>query len=132
MNASEVSQTEIRSAILLLGLALPMQAVSATLPGRERSLPELPEHQRAADPAGSGEFSACPGVISLFTSRVDLLIASLVVSRAIALWFYRSSRPMPASRRPDVRLWAAGRQATVPVRGLVYHQRHPESLADPG
>ncbi|WP_454757275.1 oligosaccharide flippase family protein [Cupriavidus campinensis] len=89
VNASEVSQTEIRSAILLLGLALPMQAVSATYRGVSEAYLSFRNISVLRILLGAANFGL-PYVISLFTSRVDLLIASLVVSRAIALWFYRS------------------------------------------
>ncbi|WP_454764687.1 oligosaccharide flippase family protein [Cupriavidus campinensis] len=89
VNANEVPQPEIRSAILLLGLALPMQAVSATYRGVSEAYLSFRNISVLRILLGAANFGL-PYVISLFSTRVDLLIASLVVSRAIALCFYRS------------------------------------------
>ncbi|PLQ01545.1 flippase [Cupriavidus pauculus] len=88
VHADNVPQTEIRSAILLLGLALPMQAVSATYRGVNEAYLSFRNISVLRILLGAANFGL-PYLISLYSTRVDLLIASLVVSRALALWFYR-------------------------------------------
>lgn len=88
VHASDVPQVEIRSAILLLGLALPMQAVSATYRGVNEAYLSFRNISVLRILLGAANFGL-PYLISLYSTRVDLLIASLVVSRALALWFYR-------------------------------------------
>jgi len=88
VHASDVPQGEIRTAILLLGLALPMQAVSATYRGVNEAYLSFRNISVLRIMLGAANFGL-PYLISLYSVRVDLLIASLVVSRALALWFYR-------------------------------------------
>ncbi|CAG9169609.1 oligosaccharide flippase family protein [Cupriavidus pampae] len=88
VHANEVPQSEVRSAILLLGLALPMQAVSATYRGVNEAYLSFRNISVLRILLGAANFGL-PYLISLFTTRVDILIASLVISRALALWFYR-------------------------------------------
>lgn len=88
VDAGDVSQAEIRWAILLLGLALPMQAVSATYRGVNEAYLSFKNISVLRILLGAANFGL-PYLISLATTRVDMLIASLVVSRALALWFYR-------------------------------------------
>ncbi len=88
VRANDVPQAEIRSAILLLGLALPMQAVSATYRGVSEAYLSFRNISVLRILLGAANFGL-PYLIALFSTRVDLLIASLVVSRALALWFYR-------------------------------------------
>jgi len=88
VHAGEVPQTEIRSAILLLALALPMQAVSATYRGVNEAFLSFERITVVRVLLGAANFGL-PYLIALRTNRVDLLIASLVVSRGLALVFYR-------------------------------------------
>lgn len=88
VHANDVPQAEIRSAVLMLGLALPMQAVSATYRGVSEAYLSFRNISVLRILLGAANFGI-PYLIALFSTRVDLLIASLVVSRAIALWFYR-------------------------------------------
>lgn len=88
LNANEVPQREIQMAILLLGLALPMQAVSATYRGVNEAYLSFRNISVLRIALGAANFGL-PYLISLCSTRVDVLIASLVVSRGIALYFYR-------------------------------------------
>lgn len=88
VHAGEVPPLEIRSAILLLALALPMQAVSATYRGVNEAFLSFERITVVRVLLGAANFGL-PYLIALRSNRVDLLIASLVVSRGLALLFYR-------------------------------------------
>lgn len=88
LHANEVSQQEIQIAILLLGLALPMQAVSATYRGVNEAYLSFRNISVLRIVLGAANFGL-PYLITLYSTRVDALIASLVVSRGVALYFYR-------------------------------------------
>lgn len=87
-HADEVPFSEMQRAIFLLGLALPMQAVSATYRGVSEAYLNFRNINILRIALGAANFGL-PYVISLFSIRIDILIVSLVVSRALALWFYR-------------------------------------------
>ncbi|WP_059411141.1 flippase [Cupriavidus basilensis] len=88
VHANEVPQQEIQWAIFMLGLALPMQAVSATYRGVNEAYLSFKNISVLRVLLGAANFGV-PYLIALRSNRVDFLIASLVISRALALWFYR-------------------------------------------
>lgn len=89
LHVNEVSQSEMQTAILLLGLALPMQAVSATYRGVNEAYLSFRNISVLRIVLGAANFGL-PYLITLYSMRVDALIASLVASRGIALYFYRN------------------------------------------
>ena len=88
VHAGEVPRPELKSAILLLALALPMQAVSATYRGVNEAFLSFKHITVVRLLLGAANFGLTY-LISQRSNRVYLLIASLVVSRGLALWFYR-------------------------------------------
>lgn len=88
INSSEVAFQEINSAIFLLALALPMQAISATYRGVSEAYLNFRNINILRILLGAANFGL-PYLIALYSKRVDLLIGSLVVSRLVALVFFR-------------------------------------------
>ena len=87
-HADEVPFAEMQAAIFLLALALPMQAVSATYRGVSEAYLSFRNINVLRIGLGAANFGL-PYLISLYSTRVDFLVASLVISRALALWFFR-------------------------------------------
>lgn len=78
---------EINNSILLLGLALPLQAVSATYKGVNEAYLNFRNISILRMALGAANFGL-PYITSLETNRVDIAISSLVASRLIALLFF--------------------------------------------
>lgn len=84
-----IPRSEIVMAMLLLAVALPFQAVSATYRGVNEAYANFRSISILRVLLGVANFGL-PLLISLYSIKVHALIASLVVSRACALFIYRS------------------------------------------
>lgn len=88
LKTNNIIPSELRNAILLLALALPLQAISATYRGVNEAYLKFKGVSFLRVFLGAANFGL-PWVVSLYTSRLEWLILSLVISRFIALLFYR-------------------------------------------
>ena len=83
-----VPSKEIELSVLLLGLALPMQAISATYRGVNEAFLNFKGINILRIFLGAANFGA-PYLVSIFTKELYWLVATLVISRFFALIFYR-------------------------------------------
>ena len=83
-----VLPVEIRNSLILLAFALPMQAISATYKGVNEAFLRFKGVSILRVFLGAANFGM-PWVVSLYTTRMEWLILSLVLSRFLALFFYR-------------------------------------------
>ncbi|MFS4551557.1 oligosaccharide flippase family protein [Comamonas resistens] len=88
LKINNVIPSELRNAILLLALALPLQAISATYRGVNEAYLKFKGVSFLRVFLGCANFGL-PWVVSLYTLRLEWLILSLVISRFLALFFYR-------------------------------------------
>lgn len=88
LKINNVIPSELRNAILLLALALPLQAISATYRGVNEAYLKFKGVSFLRVFLGCTNFGL-PWVVSLYTLRLEWLILSLVISRFLALFFYR-------------------------------------------
>lgn len=88
LKTNNVIPSELRNAILLLALALPLQAISATYRGVNEAYLKFKGVSFLRVFLGCANFGL-PWVVSLYTLRLDWLILSLVISRFLALFFYK-------------------------------------------
>lgn len=88
IHADAVSATEIQYSMLLLSLALPMQAVSATYRGVNEAYLNFRSISILRVLLGVANFGG-PFLVSLFTSELHWLVSTLVLSRALSLLLYR-------------------------------------------
>lgn len=88
VQAHTVPAMEIEFSMMLLGLALPMQAISATYRGVNEAYLNFRAINLLRIFLGAANFGA-PYLVALYTNEVQWLVATLVLSRAIALLFYR-------------------------------------------
>jgi O-antigen/teichoic acid export membrane protein len=86
--ASSIAPKDIQYAILLLAVALPAQAMSATYRGLNEALQNFRGISLLRAGLGVVNFAG-PYVVSLFTTRIFWLVVPLVVSRLIALFIFR-------------------------------------------
>ena len=86
--ANSVPDQEIQVSMLLLALALPMQAISATYRGVNEAYQNFKGISILRIALGVANFGA-PFFISLFTNNLYWLVGTLVFSRGIALVIYR-------------------------------------------
>jgi O-antigen/teichoic acid export membrane protein len=106
IHTESTSTNEIQYAMLLLAIALPAQAMSATY----RGLNEAFMNFRGISflRAGLGVINfAGPYAVSFFTTQLPWLVATLVVSRLVALFVFRQLATQclqnePETRRPPV------------------------------
>ncbi|MDD2759915.1 MAG: oligosaccharide flippase family protein [Methylomonas sp.] len=83
-----VPEGEVKNSILLLALALPLQAISATYRGVNEAYLNFKSISVVRVVLGVVNFLG-PFLIAIFSNDVSCLISSLVLSRGLALWFYR-------------------------------------------
>jgi O-antigen/teichoic acid export membrane protein len=88
LRVDAVPETELRLSLLLLAVALPLQAVSATYRGINEACLNFKAINLLRMLLGAANFGA-PYLLSHYTSGLHWLVATLVLSRAIALGFYR-------------------------------------------
>lgn len=86
--AESLPESEIRISMMLLALALPMQAISATYRGVNEAYLNFGSVNILRIALGAANFGA-PFAVSLWTSELQWLVGTLVLSRAIALVFFR-------------------------------------------
>ncbi|WP_432743371.1 flippase [Methylobacter sp. G7] len=88
IHADMVPAAEIELSMLLLGLALPMQAISASYRGVNEAYLNFKSINILRLFLGAANFGA-PFLVALYTNQVHWLVATLVLSRCLALVFYR-------------------------------------------
>lgn len=88
LKINSVITSELRNSILLLALALPLQAMSATYRGVNEAYLKFKGVSFLRVFLGCANFGL-PWIVTLYTLRLEWLILSLVVSRFLALFFYR-------------------------------------------
>ncbi len=88
IKADQVSAQEIRLSIVLLAVALPLQAISAAYRGVNEAFLQFRGVSVVRILLGGANFGF-PFLIALFTQKMYWLVTSLVVSRGIALFVYR-------------------------------------------
>lgn len=88
IHAETVPAAEIELSMILLALALPMQAISATYRGINEAYLNFKSINILRIFLGAANFGA-PFLVALYTKEVQWLVATLVVSRGIALIFFR-------------------------------------------
>ncbi|WP_419711404.1 flippase [Pseudomonas sp. NFX224] len=84
-----VSVMEVLVSLLLLAMAIPMQAISATYRGVNEAYLNFKNISFLRVALGAANFGA-PFLVAQFTNQLYWLIATLVVSRAAALFMYRA------------------------------------------
>ena len=85
---SQVSSTELRNSILMLAIALPAQAMSATYRGVNDAFLNFKGVSLLRVALGAINFGG-PYLVANYSTNLSMLIATLVVSRLFALWVYR-------------------------------------------
>lgn len=88
IHAYTVPAVEIEISLMLLALALPMQAISATYRGVNEAYLNFKSINILRIFLGAANFGA-PFLVALYTKEVHWLVATLVLSRCLALVFYR-------------------------------------------
>lgn len=83
-----VSAMEVLISLVLLALAIPMQAISATYRGVNEAYLNFKNISFLRIALGAANFGA-PFLVAQITSQLYWLIATLVLSRVIALFMYR-------------------------------------------
>lgn len=89
VGADEIPSKEKTISIVLLAFAIPLQSISATYRGINEAHLNFKKVSLLRVGLGVANFGA-PYLISIATIEMHWLIASLVLSRAIALFFYRN------------------------------------------
>lgn len=89
IGAADISKNEKTASIILLALALPLQSISATYKGINEAHLNFKKISLLRVVLGVANFGG-PYLIAIFTTKMHWLVASLVLSRAISLFFYRS------------------------------------------
>lgn len=84
----DTSTTEIKVTMLLLAIALPAQAMSATYRGLNEAFLNFRGISILRAVLGAINFAG-PYVVSIFTIQLPWIVATLVVSRLLALAFFR-------------------------------------------
>jgi O-antigen/teichoic acid export membrane protein len=88
IRANETPLVEISTSILLLAIALPAQAMSATYKGLNEAFMNFRGISILRAGLGVVNFSG-PYAVSLFTEELPWLVATLVISRLFALFIFR-------------------------------------------
>lgn len=89
LNVSAVSYTEIRVSLILLAIALPMQAISATYRGINEAFLNFRGISLIRIILGISNFGL-PLLVSFYSIQMPWIVGSLVISRGIALYAYRT------------------------------------------
>jgi O-antigen/teichoic acid export membrane protein len=88
IKTKEVTSLEIKLSMILLALALPMQAISATYRGVNEAYLHFKGISVLRVLLGVANFGV-PCLVALYTVKMQWLVFSLVLSRALALYFYK-------------------------------------------
>jgi len=88
ISAESVPQSEIYLSMILLGIALPLQSMSATYRGVNEAYQNFRAISILRMVLGAGNFGA-PFLVALFTIEMHWLIGTLTVSRLLAFLVYR-------------------------------------------
>lgn len=88
IRAETTSTTEIKLSVLLLAIALPAQAMSATFKGVNEAFMNFKGVSILRAGLGVVTFAG-PYVVSVFTVELPWLVMTLVVSRLLALFIYK-------------------------------------------
>ncbi len=88
IGVKDISSSEIRNAILLLAIALPAQAMSATYRGLNEAYLNFKGISLLRVILGAVNFGG-PYLVALYTAQLPWLVATLVVSRLLALVIFR-------------------------------------------
>lgn len=88
VSSESVPALELKLSMLLLALALPMQAVAATYRGVNEAYLNFKGISILRIILGVANFGA-PFLVAFYTDKIHWLVATLVLSRALALVFYR-------------------------------------------
>lgn len=89
INVSAVSYTEINISLILLAIALPMQAISATYRGINEAFLNFRGISLIRIVLGISNFGL-PLLVSFYSIRMPWIVVSLVISRGVALYAYRA------------------------------------------
>lgn len=88
IKVESTSATELGVSLLLLAIALPAQAISATYRGVNEAFLNFRKISTLRIVLGTANFGL-PFFIALYTTQLHFLVSSIVISRIIALLFYR-------------------------------------------
>lgn len=108
IRSTTVARSEIQTCLLLLAIALPAQAMSATYKGLNEAFLNFRAISILRAALGALNFGG-PFLISLYTQELPLIIGSLVASRLLALLIYKklANDCLPAGRTGNYRYSAA-------------------------
>lgn len=93
-------QAEVQLAILLLAIALPTQAMSATYKGLNEAFMNFKGVSLLRAGLGVINFAG-PYVVSLFTTQLPWLVSTLVVSRLVSLLIYKHLATICLREQPE-------------------------------
>lgn len=102
VHAETTSAAEIQYAMLLLAIALPAQAMSATYRGLNEAFMNFRGINFLRAGLGIVNFAG-PYVVSLFTTQLPWLVATLVISRLVALFIFRNLANRCLQNEPKTR-----------------------------
>lgn len=86
---NEVLDTEITLAAYLLAIAIPIQSMSAMFRGVNEAFENFREISLVRIGLGIANFLG-PFCVALYTTRLEILVSTLLVSRLIAFYMYRN------------------------------------------
>lgn len=102
VRTASTSPSEIQYAMLLLAIALPAQAMSATYRGLNEAFLNFKGISFLRAGLGIVNFAG-PYAVSLFTTQLPWLVATLVVSRLVALFMFRHLATQCLQNEPETR-----------------------------
>lgn len=102
VRTASTSPSEIQYAMLLLAIALPAQAMSATYRGLNEAFLNFKGISFLRAGLGIVNFAG-PYAVSLFTTQLPWLVATLVVSRLVALFMFRHLATQCLQNEPEIR-----------------------------
>lgn len=102
IRAQSTPESEIQLAILLLAIALPAQAMSATYKGLNEAFMNFRGVSLLRASLGVINFAG-PYAISLYTTQLPWLVSTLVVSRLVALLIYKHLASSCLRGQPETR-----------------------------
>jgi O-antigen/teichoic acid export membrane protein len=100
IQTQSTSESEIQLSILLLAIALPAQAMSATYKGLNEAFMNFKGVSLLRAGLGIINFAG-PYAVSLFSTYLPWLVATLVVSRLVSLLLYRQLAAQCLRRDPE-------------------------------
>lgn len=101
VGSKNTSSVEIRNAMLLLAIALPAQAMSATYRGLNEAFLNFKGISLLRVGLGLVNFGG-PFLVALYTTELPWLVATLVVSRILALLIFRRLALMCLDDQPEI------------------------------